>query len=63
MALLPQPGDRVRLIRMPSDPDPIAPGTEGTVCGRITAWQIDVEWDGDRTLMLIPDIDEWEIVS
>lgn len=52
-------GDRIRLVSMPNDPDPIPVGTAGTVAGIHPQrdWtQIDVNWDNGRTLMLsIPD--------
>lgn len=50
-----KPGDRVRLIAMPHDPDPIPAGSLGTVRA---IWdhddwsQIDVVWDNGRQLML-----------
>jgi len=52
-----KPGDRIRLVKMGSDPDPIPPGTTGTV-ERLHAWpdgtwQISVEWDVPRTLSLV----------
>jgi len=62
----PAVGDRIRLISMPADPDPIPSGTLGTVqdvqshCG----WtQLEVDWDNGRRLMLsLPD-DKIEILS
>jgi hypothetical protein len=48
-------GDRIRLISMPEDPDPIDPGTCGVIVGIYpqSDWvQIDVQWDNGRTLML-----------
>lgn len=62
----PAVGDRIRLISMPTDPDPIPIGTHGTVqmvhchCG----WtQVEVDWDNGRRLMLsLPD-DQLEILS
>lgn len=66
----PQPGDRVRLIAMPNDPDPISPGTTGTVkavrkCDSCrAAWlQVDVEWDNGRKLMLSVPPDEFEVMA
>jgi hypothetical protein len=52
-------GDRIRMISMPVDPDPIPTGTHGTVL-RVhdhPYWsQIEVAWDNGRQLMLsIPD--------
>lgn len=31
MTMLPKPGDRIRLLAMPDDPDPIPSGEVGTV--------------------------------
>jgi hypothetical protein len=36
-------GDRIRLIEMPDDPDPLPPGLEGTVV-------MVIEWDGDEQI-------------
>jgi hypothetical protein len=41
-------GDRVELIEMPEDPDPIPPGTQGTVDlvnETLRFTQIGVKWD------------------
>ena len=63
-------GDRIRLVAMRDDPDPIQIGEVGTVtaCRRNgsgqDAWnQIDVAWDNGRTLMLVSPPDEFEIVE
>lgn len=56
-------GDRVRLIEMMAEPDPIPPGTLGTV------WMIDalgtvhVSWDNGRELGLVPERDRYELVT
>ena len=59
-------GDRIRLLSMPDDPDPIPVGSEGTVVdvtdGPLA--QITVKWIGmNRTLALIPGVDRFEIVG
>ncbi len=56
-------GHRVRLISMADDPDPIPAGTIGTVAGVYlhNDWtQVEVNWDGGRSLMLSipPDVVE-----
>ena len=52
-------GDRIRLVSMPQDPDPIAVGSLGTVVDVYEhhEWaQVDVDWDNGRSLMLtMPD--------
>ena len=65
MKTIPKPGDRIRLIAMPDDPNPIPPGTKGTVVGveqigsgREKWFQVDVDWDNGRTLMLSVPPDE-----
>jgi hypothetical protein len=61
-----QPGDRIRLIAMSDDPDPIPPGTAGTVTvvRQHGTWaQVDVAWDNGRTLMLVVPPDQFEVVS
>lgn len=60
-----RPGDRIRLISMPSDPDPIEPGSTGTV-ESVTSGplgQIGVRWDSGRTLYLVPGIDGFQIIT
>lgn len=59
-------GDRVRLVHMPNDPDPIPDGTLGTVrwisdlsrVSRTPEIQVGVGWDNGRSLSCIcpPDI-------
>ena len=61
------PGDRVELIRMDDDPDPIEPGQQGTV-QRITKMgdgseTVEIEWDNGRTLAVIIPPDECRVVS
>jgi hypothetical protein len=70
MTMLPKPGDRIRLLAMPDDPDPIPTGAVGTVIGvsnhgdRKNAWhQVDVEWDNGRNLMLTLPPDRIEILQ
>lgn len=56
--------DRIRLIAMPDDPDPIPAGTLGTVL-RVADhgdWQqVEVAWDSGRSLMLVVPPDRFEI--
>jgi len=61
-----QEGDRVRLISM-DDPDPIKPGSTGTVVGIYDGPphpQIWVKWDKRRglNLNLIPGVDHFELL-
>ena len=69
MTFLPKAGDRIRLIAMPDEPDPVPAGTLGTVLGVCSFdgpdafHQIDVAWDNGRTLMLVTPPDRFEILS
>lgn len=56
-------GDRVRLLRMPKDPRPVPPMTEGTVKCIDDAGQIHVSWDNGQSLALIPGTDRYVPVS
>jgi hypothetical protein len=61
----PQPGDRIRLVAMPDDPDPIPIGTTGTATAarQHGTWaQVDVTWDNGRTLMLVVPPDHFEVI-
>jgi hypothetical protein len=53
-----KPGDRIRLILM-DDPDPVPPGTLGTVLDD----KGHVFWDNCRSLSPIPGVDKYEIVG
>lgn len=64
----PRKGDRIRLLSMTDDPDPIQVGQLGTVVsvsrhGGNDAWHhIDVAWDNGRTLMIVSPPDRFEFV-
>ncbi len=63
---VPQPGDRIRLVAMPDDPDSIPPGTTGTVTAvrqHGTRSQVDVAWDNGRKLMLSVPPDQVEVLA
>lgn len=62
------PGDRIRLIKMPNDPNPIEPGATGIVrkINSVDAFGEDhlvVEWDNPRGLNLIVGEDEFEVIE
>lgn len=60
-------GDRVELISMTFDPDPIGPGEKGTVDWigdeRISPRQIGVKWDNGRSLILLQGIDRFKVIQ
>ena len=60
-----KPGDRIKLISMASDPDPIPVGSTGTVLAVTEGLlaQIQVKWDCHRSLSLIPGVDIFEVIG
>ena len=59
-----QVNDRIRLISMGDDPDPIPAGSTGTVT-RVTQGplgQVCVDWDCGRALALVPGVDQFEVI-
>jgi hypothetical protein len=57
-------GDRIECVNMPDDPDPILPGTRGTVAYALPLgdqWQIEVDWDNGRCLYLLVPPDTYRI--
>jgi len=70
MAFAGKTGDRVKLVFMPNDPDPIPPGTEGTVrdvqqmdWGQDKFSQVHIDWDNGRTLSCVVPPDFLEIIQ
>jgi hypothetical protein len=55
-------GKRIRLIEMFDDPFPITPDTEGVVTS-VGADVISVKWDNGRSLGMIYDVDQFEIIG
>lgn len=63
---LPRPGDRIRLIAMADDPAPLEPNTMGNVIDvndHSDWYQIEVDWDNGRRLMLTIPPDRIEIIA
>jgi len=60
-----QKGDRIRLLHMPDDPDPILVGSTGTVTNVTTGplGQVSVDWDNGRSLSLVPGVDQFEVIE
>ena len=53
------PGTRLEVISMFNDPDPVPPGTLGTVELVNGMGDIEVKWDNGRSLSLIPGEDSF----
>ena len=65
-----KPGQRIELVAMNDDLDPIRPGTRGTVrlvhrvgTGHDAFTQVDVAWDNGRSLMLVVPPDQYRIIE
>jgi hypothetical protein len=55
-------GDRIELIKMGDDPEPIEPGAQGTVYAVTVfegAFNIEVDWDNGRKLGLVSPPDRY----
>jgi hypothetical protein len=70
MAFHGKKGDRVRLVFMPNDPNPIPEGSVGTVIsvqqmdwGHDKFSQVAIEWDNGRSLSCVCPPDHLEIVQ
>lgn len=55
-------GRRVVLDEMPDDPNPILPGSKGTIVSIDDIRNIHVWWDDGRALSLIPGVDKYRII-
>ena len=57
-------GDRIELLNMPDDPDPIKPGSTGTVTSVDKRMDVvGVKWDDGRSLNLVLGVDSFNILS
>jgi hypothetical protein len=55
-------GRRIKMIKM-EDPYPITFGTEGVIHNVDDLNQYVVKWDNGRTLSVIPEVDQFEILN
>ena len=54
-------GSRVELIQMNEDPNPVEPGTKGTVT-HIGGGLVNVNWDNGRQLGLVYGVDDFKSI-
>jgi len=59
----PKEGMRIRLISMVDDPNPVSPGTEGTIRLVDDIGTIHVRWDDGRQLGVIPGVDQYQLLE
>lgn len=55
-------GQRIRLLHMEDQYQPIPDGAEGSIEFIDDAGQIHMKWDNGRSLALIPGIDQFELI-
>jgi len=55
-------GKRLRLIQMNNEPNPVLPGTEGTIYYVDDAGTIHLKWDDGSELGVIIGLDEYQIL-
>lgn len=55
-------GSRIELVEMPDDPQPIEPGTRGTLLFIDDMGTLHIKWDNGRGLGVVPGKDVFKIV-
>jgi hypothetical protein len=64
-----QVGDRIELVAMPDDPNPVRKGTRGTVREVMLEYPrhdqtvLAVDWDDGRTLNVVLPLDQIKLVA